>query len=115
MKFFGIYKYKLDDKNRLSIPSSLLSAMGTKVYLSIGVDGNIELRTTSEFVEYVAKINKLSKDKKNIKNFKRIFFKNTQEINIDGSNRILISQYLREMANISKNVTILGNGNIIEL
>ena len=45
----------------------------------------------------------------------RVVFANTSKCEVDGQGRILISQNLRDFANLKKNVTIIGFSNHAEI
>jgi MraZ protein len=115
MNYLGTFQHSLDSKNRLQLPSIFTEKLGDVIVISKGFEGCIELRNKNEFQEYSSKILSLTETKKDTRDFKRIFFKNSREIEIDAAKRILIPKNLIELANLSKYITIIGVGDKIEI
>ena len=62
--FLGTYEHSIDSKNRLSLPSRIVSKINEDVVVSKGFDGCLELRTLSAFEVYSEKLMQLSQNKK---------------------------------------------------
>ncbi|AFP75984.1 division/cell wall cluster transcriptional repressor MraZ [Mycoplasmoides gallisepticum] len=113
--FIGNYQHNIDPKGRLSIPSKLRSLIQDSVVLSRGLDGCLELRTNQEFENYANKFLSQSNNKQQNRNYKRLLFANSLTVEIDSANRILIPANFKKMANLNKEVVIIGMGDHIEL
>ena len=114
--FLGTFKHSLDAKNRLTIPSRLLQGIvGKSLVVSKGFDGCLEMRTPDAFKIYVDKLMTLSQNKANTRTILRQLLANAADLEIDSANRILIPSNLLEEASISKEVSIIGVGNKLEL
>lgn len=83
--------------------------------MSFSADNCIELRTTEAFLEYANTLQQLDSKKESVRKIQRTFFSNSSEIEIDGSNRILIPTALINLAKIKKTVVMLGTGDKIEI
>ena len=119
--FTGEYRHTIDTKNRLAIPASLRESINEEVegkgfYITRGLDTCLFMYTPKEWQGVVSKIEQSSFTNKKARQFQRLFFSKAQHINVtDPHGRILIPQYLKEIANIQKNVVIVGVNNRIEI
>ena len=119
--FTGEYRHSIDAKNRLAIPASLRDVINEEVegkgfFITRGLDTCLFMYTPKEWQGVVSKIEQLSFTNKKARQFQRLFFSKAQRINeTDPQGRILIPQYLKEIANIEKNVVIVGISNRIEI
>jgi len=111
----GTYIHSVDDKNRLTLPSKVLSKLSKNIYLSRGFEGCLEIRTEKDFEEYTKKLLSIPNTNSDIRTVKRIFLSSSAKIEIDSSNRILIPNILIEQASIEKDVIIIGLGDIVEI
>lgn len=119
--FTGEYRHTIDTKNRLAIPASLRESINEEVegkgfYITRGLDTCLFMYTPKEWQGVVSKIEQSSFTNKKARQFQRLFFSKAQHIGVtDPHGRILIPQYLKEIANIQKNVVIVGVNNRIEI
>lgn len=119
--FTGEYHHTIDDKNRLAIPSSLRDSINTETegkgfYITRGLDTCLFLYTPKVWQNVVSKIEQLSFTNKKARQFQRLFFSKAQKIpDSDPQGRILIPQYLKDIAKIQKNVVIVGVSSRIEI
>ncbi|MCR4292113.1 MAG: division/cell wall cluster transcriptional repressor MraZ [Candidatus Kuenenia sp.] len=119
--FTGEYRHTIDTKNRLAIPASLRESINEEVegkgfYITRGLDTCLFMYTPKEWQGVVSKIEQSSFTNKKARQFQRLFFSKAQHISVtDPHGRILIPQYLKEIANIQKNVVIVGVNNRIEI
>lgn len=119
--FYGEYQFVLDAKNRVFIPSKfreeLKKEKAKNFMITIGLDGCLYLfppSTWNELLKNNMEIFKLE-NKEEERAFKRFFFSNASEAEIDEQGRILISNSHKSFAKIKKDVAIIGAGNKIEL
>jgi len=119
--FTGEYRHTIDAKNRLAIPSNLRERIdeekeGKGFYITRGLDKCLFMYTPKEWQGVVSKIEQLSFTNKKARQFQRLFFSKAHRINeCDPQGRILIPQNLKDIANIQKNVVIVGISNRIEI
>ncbi|MCF6157573.1 MAG: division/cell wall cluster transcriptional repressor MraZ [wastewater metagenome] len=119
--FTGEYHHTIDDKNRLAIPAPLRDSIdieteGKGFYITRGLDDCLFLYTPKVWQNVVSKIEQLSFTNKKARQFQRLFFSKAQKIpDYDPQGRILIPQYLKDLAKIRKSVVILGISSRIEI
>lgn len=119
--FTGEYHHTIDDKNRLAIPAPLresvnIEAEGKGFYITRGLDTCLFMYTPKVWQNVVSRIEQLSFTNKKARQFQRLFFSKAQKISeCDQQGRILIPQYLRDLAKIQKNIVIVGVNSRIEI
>ena len=119
--FTGEYHHTIDDKNRLAIPALLRDAINAKVdgkgfFITRGLDTCLFMYTPKEWQSVVFRIEQLSFTNKKARQVQRLFFSKAQKIpDCDQQGRILIPQYLKDVARIQKNVVIVGVSSRIEI
>ena len=86
-----------------------------KFYITRGLDGCLFLFTEEEWKKQEQKFKSLSFTKPDARKFNRMFFSGASEIVCDNQGRVLLPQYLREFAQIQKDVVIIGVSNRIEI
>ncbi len=115
MLLLGTYEHSLDAKNRLTLPSKLVSKLPDNIVVSYGVDGCIELRTQEEFSNYCSTLLDLGAFDQKARSIQRFINSNSFELTIDNSNRVLLPNILLELAHITKEVTVIGVSNKVEI
>jgi MraZ protein len=113
--FIGEYKYLLDEKKRLSIPSKFRGELGKKAIVTRGLDGCLFLYSQAEWKKLAEKLGKLPLGQADARGFQRIMLSGAMEVSIDRLGRILLPEYLKKYANLKKKVVIVGLYNHIEL
>lgn len=117
--FYGEYEHTLDKKGRLILPSKIRDNAKSnyieKFYITRGLDKCLFLFSEDEWRTQETKFKALSFTKKEARRFNRLFFSGAVEIIPDGQGRILIPKYLKDYANIKRDVIITGVSNRIEI
>ena len=112
----GEYNHNIDSKGRLILPSKFRSELGERFIVTKGFDGCLYGYSETEWKAIEEKIKTLPLvTGKDARNFTRFFFSSAIECEIDSQGRILISQNLREFANLQKEVVIIGVSSRIEI
>lgn len=111
----GEYDHSLDEKGRLIMPAKLREDMGEKFIITTGLDGCLFGFSISEWSKFEDKLKTLPITNKNARNFVRFFLSGATECELDKQGRFLITNKLREVANLEKDVTIIGAGTRIEI
>ncbi len=111
----GEYKYNLDDKKRLTMPSKFRTILGKKAIVTKGIDGCLFMYSEKAWKELAEKIAKLPFSQSNARSFSRIMLAGAMDVLIDSSGRILIPDYLKEYAGLDKKVVVAGLYNRIEV
>lgn len=113
--FLGTYHHKLDQKNRLNLPTKIVSKLSADVVVSKGFDGCLELRTATDFETYSNHLMTYSANKRESRILVRQLLANAIDLKIDKTNRILIPQNLLVESQIKDEVVIIGVGNKLEI
>ena len=112
----GEYNHNIDSKGRLILPSKFRTELGDRFIVTKGFDGCLYGYSVEEWKAIEEKIKTLPLvTGKDARNFTRFFFSSAIECEIDSQGRILISQNLREFAELKKEVVIIGVSSRIEI
>ena len=117
--FYGEYSHSIDKKSRLIIPSrfrDVIKEMGIeKFYCTRGLDECLFMFPENEWRTQENKFKSMTFTKREVRKFNRLFFSGAVEIVPDKQWRILIPDYLRKYAKLSRNIMIIGVANRIEI
>jgi len=117
--FYGEYKHAIDRKGRIIIPSRFRDALKEsyteKLYVTRGLDSCLFLFTQEEWRAQENKFKSMSFTKAQHRKFNRLYFSGAVEITVDKQGRILIPNYLKQYANIKKDVMLIGVSNRVEI
>jgi len=117
--FYGEYIHTLDNKNRMIIPyrfrENITENGIEKLYITRGLDKCLFLFADNEWKKQEDKFNDMPFTKKQVREFKRMFFSGAIETIPDKQWRVLIPEYLKEYAFLSKEIMIIGVGNRVEI
>lgn len=112
----GEYNHNIDSKGRLILPSKFRTELGDRFIVTKGFDGCLYGYSVEEWKAIEEKIKTLPLvTGKDARNFTRFFFSSAIECEIDSQGRILISQNLREFAELKKEIVIIGVSSRIEI
>ncbi|MFH1309239.1 MAG: division/cell wall cluster transcriptional repressor MraZ [Candidatus Omnitrophota bacterium] len=117
--FYGEHIHTLDKKNRVIIPARFrdtIDNMGIeKFYITRGLDECLFMFPESEWRVQENKFKEMSFTKKEVRKFRRMFFSGAGEVIPDKQWRILIPDYLRQYAGLTRDIVIVGLSNRIEI
>jgi MraZ protein len=117
--FYGEYEHKIDRKGRLIIPAKLREIFkenyAEKFFVTRGLDGCLFVFTEDEWKLQEQKFKALSFTKSEARRFNRLYFSGACEVTCDKQGRVLLPQYLKEYASISREVIIVGLSTRIEI
>ena len=111
----GEYEHSLDAKGRLIMPAKLRTDMGEKFIITKGLDGCLFVFSQNEWSNFESKLKELPLTNKNARDFVRFFLSGATECEIDKQGRFLLVNTLREYAEITKEVIIIGVGTRLEI
>jgi MraZ protein len=113
----GTYKYSIDEKGRLLIPSKLRDGIDTNLLvITRGLERYLWLFTSTEWRDFSKKLleaTSIFQEKERL--VLRRIIAPAQEVEIDRAGRIMIPQTLREYAGLKKECMILGLKRFIEV
>ena len=119
--FRGRYLHTIDSKGRLSIPAKFRDKIirdhsGQMILIKDLVDRCIAAYTPEGWEDLKAKIQGVSSMAEDVKAFRRLFFSEAEDCDIDRQGRILIPPRLREYASLNREVLVAGvENNKIEI
>ncbi len=113
--FFGSFAHTLDEKGRLMIPRKMREELGYKVYIMQGFDGSLSVYTEGKFLLLSEEFARLPFNQRKNRDYLRAQFATTYEMEVDKLGRVQIPTALLKKFNISRNVTVLGMGDHIEI
>jgi MraZ protein len=114
--FQGPAALTLDSKGRIAMPTrhrEVLSTMGTnRVTVTKNPPGGLLVFPPAAWDDFSQRVSALPMESAG---WKRLFIGNAMEVEIDASSRMLIAPELREFADLSRDVILLGMGSYLEL
>lgn len=117
--FRGSYEHSVDSKGRVSVPSKFRDIIADRydgrLVMAMDFDRCLTVYPLEEWEKLEEKIKTLPMMQKEVKDFMRFFFSSATECELDKQGRILIPPTHRERAGITKNVTLVGIINKIEI
>jgi len=117
--FYGEYSHSIDKKGRIIIPSKFRDVIQEmcieKMYITRGLDECLFMFSESEWKAQESKFKSLSFTKREARKFNRLFFSGAVEAVLDKQWRVLLPDYLRNYAKLSRQIVIVGVSNRIEI
>lgn len=114
----GEYSHTIDDKGRTSLPAKFRKEMGTTVVIAPGIDNCLFVFTMKGWMEFAERLSR--KDSSSVlqadnRNFNRLIIGRAVEVEVDAVGRMLLPEHLRQYANLSGKITIIGLLNRAEI
>lgn len=113
--FMSEYNHTIDPKGRLIIPSKFREKLGDEFVVSKGMDGCLFVYANDDWNEFEKKLTSLPLINKDARKFARFFLAGAAEVEVDKQGRILLPAALREFAELTKDVVLVGVGSRIEI
>ncbi|MDI6717586.1 MAG: division/cell wall cluster transcriptional repressor MraZ [Patescibacteria group bacterium] len=113
--FIGEFQHNLDEKGRIAIPSKFRGKLSSGAIVTRGLDRCLFVFTAGEWEILAQKLMALPMSQSNSRAFVRLMMSGAVDVEIDKQGRILIPDYLRKYAELSKETIITGLYNRIEL
>ena len=117
--FYGEFTHTLDEKNRLIVPMRLRGKIKEtfveRFIITKGLDNCLFLFTVDEWRLFENKTKALPLTGKDARAYTRHLFSGASECTIDKQGRISIPLYLKNYAQIRKDVIVIGVMNRIEI
>ena len=105
--FMGTYEHGLDAKGRVIIPAKLREDLGESFVVTLGLDGCLFAYPMNEWEGFIEKLKELPGTKE-ARMLQRHFLANAAPCELDKQGRILLPPVLREYANLTKDVVLVG-------
>jgi len=118
-RFLGEFPVTLDDKGRFLFPAILTRQIPVKAknrfVIHRGFEKCLVLYAKNDWELISTEVNRLNLYIKDNRDFARYFFRGATELQLDGTNRLLLPKSLCDYAQIKKDVILFGYSNRIEL
>jgi len=112
--FIGTYYHTIEEKGRVSLPKKFRES-GSEWVITRGLDGGLFLFQKNQFMIELEKLSSHPFTKKADRDFIRLMTNEAEELESDEAGRILIPEYLRATAQLTKHVAITGSYQRIEI
>jgi len=119
MLLTGSFQRSIDEKLRIAIPKRLRAVLecpkGASLFVAPGTDDSLVLYTEEAFSQLAKRLAGVSPTQKDVRAYMRLFFARAAQVEIDGQGRIRIPQELANLAQLSKEIVLLGVQDHMEL
>jgi len=113
--FMGEYSHALDEKGRLIIPAKFRPLLGQRFVIARVLDECLFVFPEKQWLSFEEKLKSLPVTDPKARVFSRFVFSGAESCSLDKSGRFCIPPKLRAYAGINEEVTIIGNGDRIEI
>ena len=113
---YGEYPTTVDAKFRLLIPQVLRERLGDSFAMAFSEYGCIVVMPQEAFLEKWEEIQKAGSLNPARRRYSRVFMRYAADgLTFDKQGRVVIPSYLRDKGNLTKNVLLVGAGDVVEV
>lgn len=113
--FIGEYTISMDAKGRIAVPAKFRSLLNAEAVVTRGLDKSLFLYPKNEWEKIAGKLAALPLSKANSRAFARLMLAGAFDAELDKQGRMMIPEYLRKFASLTKKVIVAGLYNRIEI
>lgn len=117
--FYGEYEHTIDKKGRIIIPSKFRDFLKEydikKLFVTRGLDKCLFLFTEDEWKAQESKFKSIPFTKSESRKFNRLYFSGAAQVECDAQGRVLIPKYLKDFAEIKRDIIFIGVSNRVEV
>ncbi len=113
--FIGEYTHTVDEKKRISLPAKFKAQLGKKIVITRGLDSCLLIYSFKAWEDIAKKLGSLPMGQKDKRDIGRFMLSGAQEVEVDGTGRILIPDFLRDYAELKSKVVFAGVYDRIEI
>lgn len=113
--FLGEYQHTLDAKGRLSLPAKFRAQMAGSYVVAKGLEGCLYVYSPEDYANFLAQLTERGDFDKKFRQVRRFFTAGAKEDELDSAGRLSIPATLREYASLDREVTVIGNGDRMEI
>ena len=106
--FIGEYHHVVDEKGRLAIPMKFRKELRGGAVVTRGLDECLFVYTMAEWKKLAVKLSSLPFGQANSRGLSRLMLAGAMEVEIDKQGRVVLPEYLRRYAKVSKDVVVAG-------
>lgn len=117
MLLTGTYPRTLDDKKRLALAKRVREQLGDPetLFVTPGPDQCLWLYTQESLERLAEKLDQSPATDAEARVFRRLYFAQTEAVDVDGSGRVLIPERLVQFAGLKHEVVLIGVRDHLEL
>lgn len=104
----GEYRYTVDGKGRLALPTKFRNALSHGVVVTRGVDRCLFVYPKDAWEKLASRMAGLPMNQKNTRAFTRLMLAGAMDAPIDGQGRMMLPDYLRAYAGLGQRVVVAG-------
>lgn len=113
--FIGEYQHTVDEKGRVAVPAKFRSLLRRGLVVTRGLDRCLFAYPQAAWGQLVRKLAALPIARANTRAFSRLMLAGAMDLSLDGQGRVMIPEYLRQYAGLSRQVVIAGVYNRLEI
>ena len=113
--FLGEFQHTLDPKGRVILPSAFREQLRDGLVMTVGLDNCLTVHAVADWHRVVAGLRNLRSTDRRERSFARMITSSAHPDTPDRQGRITIPARLREYANLTKDVTVVGADARVEL
>jgi len=113
--FIGEYSHSIDPKKRLAVPVKFRGGLKTKAVVTRGLDKCLFVYPMKVWEEIAGKLGSLPVGEATTRSFIRLMLSGAVDVDVDKQGRILVPDYLKDYAQLKKQVVITGVYNRLEI
>jgi MraZ protein len=117
MLLTGTHPRTLDDKHRLTLPKKVREQLGEveQLFVTPGPDQCLWVFDRAGLERLIGKLNETPATDSEARVFRRLFFAQTETVDIDRSSRVLLPERLRQFAGLEHEVVLIGAQDHLEV
>lgn len=113
--FLGEYQHTLDAKGRVSLPVKFRAEMTGSLVVAKGFEECLYVFPAEEYAGFLKSVLERNDFDRRFRDLRRYFTAGAVEVELDSAGRINLPSTAREHAGLVKDVSIIGNGERIEI
>ncbi|GGB18099.1 transcriptional regulator MraZ [Flexivirga endophytica] len=113
--FLGTYTPRLDDKGRLALPAKFREKLAGGLVVTRGQERCLYVFGMADFERLTAEMSNTPVTNRAVRNFQRVLLSAASDEIPDKQGRVTIPAVLRDYAGLSKECTVIGTGNRVEV
>jgi MraZ protein len=117
MLLTGTYPRTLDEKKRLALPKRIRDELGTpgKLFVTPGQDQCLLVYSQDAYEQWARRLDEAPATDKEVLVFRRLFFGQTEAVEVDRTGRVLLPERLIAFADLKHDVVLLGVRDHLEI
>ncbi len=113
--FLGTHHPRLDEKGRLILPAKFREQLAGGLVITRGQDRCLYVFSMAQFEKLAEQMNDTPVTNRGVRNFQRVLLSAASDEIPDKQGRVTVPAVLREYAGLTKDCTVIGTGNRLEL